>query len=305
MNEINLSILILVFLLLISALLIFIIYKLRSCDSDSKLVDDLQKLVGNNQDMITKNFGDLEGTVKTKLENFYDKIKDENNRSSESLSNMLNKISSIERTLTGTKSRGIAGEALLGLYLESSIKTGEVKKDLKIGTKIVEFAWKVSEGKYIPIDAKFPEIMTLVEEYDKSEDTVYQKSLSKKVKDKIAKEIVNIQKYQNQPNTIGNCILAVPPSVLQMSPELLSIGKESNVYLSSYKDVIIIAHLLAEQHHRFTAEGDIGAEKIRVEQLNSILEKIFSKSNTIDKGLKQISNANDEIKDEVTKSKRI
>lgn len=305
MNEINLSIPILVLLLLISALLIFIIYKLRSYDSDSKLVDDLQKLVGNNQDMITKNFGDLEGTVKTKLENFYDKIKDENNRSSESLSNMLNKISSIERTLTGTKSRGIAGEALLGLYLESSIKTGEVKKDLKIGTKIVEFAWKVSEGKYIPIDAKFPEIMTLVEEYDKSEDTVYQKSLSKKVKEKIAKEIVNIQKYQNQPNTIGNCILAVPPSVLQMSPELLSIGKESNVYLSSYKDVIIIAHLLAEQYHRFTAEGDIGAEKIRVEQLNSILEKIFSKSDTIDRGLKQISNANDEIKDEVTKSKRI
>lgn len=305
MNEINLSMLILTLLVLISALLIFIIYKLRSRDSNSKLADDLQKLVGNNQDMIAKNFGDLEGTIKTKLENFYDKIKDENNRSGESLTNMLNKISSIERTLTGTKSRGIAGEALLGLYLESSIKTGEVKKDLKIGTKIVEFAWKVSEGKYIPIDAKFPEIMALVEEYDKSEDTVYQKSLSKKVKDKIAKEIVNIQKYQNQPNTIGNCILAVPPSVLQMSPELLSIGKESNVYLSSYKDVIIIAHLLAEQHHRFTAEGDIGAEKIRVGQLNSILEKIFSKSNTIDKGLKQISNANDEIKDEVTKSKRI
>ena len=305
MNEINLSMLILTLLVLISALLIFIIYKLRSRDSNSKLADDLQKLVGNNQDMIAKNFGDLEGTIKTKLENFYDKIKDENNRSGESLTNMLNKISSIERTLTGTKSRGIAGEALLGLYLESSIKTGEVKKDLKIGTKIVEFAWKVSEGKYIPIDAKFPEIMALVEEYDKSEDTVYQKSLSKKVKDKIAKEIVNIQKYQNQPNTIGNCILAVPPSVLQMSPELLSIGKESNVYLSSYKDVIIIAHLLAEQYHRFTAEGDIGAEKIRVEQLNSILEKIFSKSDTIDRGLKQISNANDEIKDEVTKSKRI
>ena len=114
-----------------------------------------------------------------------------------------------------------------------------------------------------------------------------------------------IQKYQNQPNTIGNCILAVPSSALQMSPELLSIGKESNVYLSSYKDVIIIAHLLAEQHHRFTAEGDIGAEKIKVEQLNSILEKIFAKSDTIDRGLKQISNANDEIKDEVSKSKRI
>ena len=306
MPESNIStLLILVLLVLIFLLLIFIIYKIKLSSSESKLAENLQKLVGNNQDMIAKNFGELEGTVKTKLEDFYGKIKDENERSDRSLENMLNKISSIERTLTGTKSRGIAGEALLGLYLESSIKTGEVKKDLKIGTKIVEFAWKVNEGKYIPIDAKFPEIMTLVEEYDKSEDTAHQKSLSKKVKEKIKKEIENIQKYQNQPNTIGSCILAVPPSALQMSPELLSIGKEANVYLSSYKDVIIIAHLLAEQHHRFTAEGDIGAEKIKVEQLNSILEKIFAKSDTIDRGLKQISNANDEIKDEVSKSKRV
>lgn len=290
MPEIDIStLLILAFLVLISFLLIFIIYKIKSTD----------------QDKIVKNFGELEGTVKTKLMDFFDEIKKENERSEESLADMLDKMSSIERTLTGTKSKGIAGETLLGLYLESSIKTGEVKKDLKIGTKIVEFAWKVSEGKYIPIDAKFPEIKALVEEYDKSEDTVHKRSLSKKVKDKVKKEIENIQKYQNQPNTIGNCILAVPSSALEMSPELLSIGKESNVYLSSYKDVIIIAHLLAEQHHRFTAEGDIGAEKIKVEQLNSILEKIFSKSDTIDRGLKQISNANDEIKDEVSKSKRI
>ena len=49
--------------------------------------------------------------------------------------------------------------------------------------------------------------------------------------------------------------------------------EKDQIYLSSYKDVIIIAHLLAEQHHRFTAEGDIGAEKIKVEQLNSILAK--------------------------------
>ena len=290
MPEIDIStLLILAFLVLISFLLIFIIYKTKSTD----------------QDKIVKNFGELEGTVKTKLMDFFDEIKKENERSEESLADMLDKMSSIERTLTGTKSKGIAGETLLGLYLESSIKTGEIKKDLKIGTKIVEFAWKVSEGKYIPIDAKFPEIKALVEEYDKSEDTVHKRSLSKKVKDKVKKEIENIQKYQNQPNTIGNCILAVPSSALEMSPELLSIGKESNVYLSSYKDVIIIAHLLAEQHHRFTAEGDIGAEKIKVEQLNSILEKIFSKSDTIDRGLKQISNANDEIKDEVSKSKRI
>ena len=168
------TLLILALLVLISFLLIFIIYKIKSTD----------------QDKIVKNFGELEGTVKTKLTDFFSEIKKENERSEESLGNMLDKMSSIERTLTGTKSKGIAGEALLGLYLESSIKTGEVKKDLKIGTKIVEFAWKVSEGKYIPIDAKFPEIKALVEEHDKSEDTVHKKSLSKKVKDKVTSEML-------------------------------------------------------------------------------------------------------------------
>ena len=305
MPEIDLSKIILVLIVIVATLLIYILIKLNANNAESKNIHEIIKNIITSDDKLIKNFGDLEGTVKTKLENLYEKIKDENKRSDESLRNMLNKISSMEQTLTGTKTRGIAGEALLGLYLESSIKTGEVKKDLKMGTKTVEFAWKVSEGKYIPIDAKLPEIISLVEEYDKSEDTVRRKSLSKQVKDKIAKEIKNIKKYQNQSNTIGNCILAVPPSALQMSPELLSIGKDDNVYLSSYKDVIIIAHLLAEQHHRFTAEGDIGAEKIKVERLNSILEKIFTKSDTIDRGLKQISNANDEIKDEVSKSKRV
>jgi len=189
--------------------------------------------------------------------------------------------------------------------LETAIKTGEVKKNLNIGSKNVEFAWKINEGKYIPIDAKLPDIFSLVEEYDSSDDPELQKNLSKKVKDKVAKEITNIQKYQNQPNTINNCILAVPSSILDMSPELLGIGKERNVYLSSYENVEIIAHLLSEQYHRFTAEGDIGTEKMKVEQLISILEKIFNKTDTIDKALRQISNANNEIKDEASKSRRI
>ena len=256
-------------------------------------------------DTVIKEFGDLKGEIRTIMDGFGGKIKEENERSNANLTDTLKKMAAIQRVLTGTKSRGIAGEALLERYLETAIKTGEVKKNLNIGSKNVEFAWKVNEGKYIPIDAKFPDIFSLVEEYDSSDDPELQKNLSKKVKDKVAKEITNIQKYQNQPNTINNCILAVPSSVLDMSPELLGIGKERNVYLSSYEYVEIIAHLLSEQYHRFTAEGDIGTEKMKVEQLISILEKIFNKTDTIDKALRQISNANNEIKDEASKSKRI
>ena len=49
------TLLILALLVLISFLLIFIIYKIKSTD----------------QDKIVKNFGELEGTVKTKLTDFF------------------------------------------------------------------------------------------------------------------------------------------------------------------------------------------------------------------------------------------
>jgi DNA recombination protein RmuC len=144
-----------------------------------------------------------------------------------------------------------------------------------------------------------------VSQYENSKNTEEQKLLSKKIKDKVAKEILNIQKYQNQTNTIDNCILVIPPSILDMSPELVGIGKDSNVFVCSYKDVFPIAHILEEQYRRFNEEGDIGEYKKTIKQLDSILDKVISKTETLDRAIKQISNANDEIKDEVAKGKRL
>jgi DNA recombination protein RmuC len=90
-----------------------------------------------------------------------------------------------------------------------------------------------------------------------------------------------------------------------MSPELVGIGKDSNVFVCSYKDVFPIAHILEEQYRRFNEEGDIGEYKKTIKQLDSILDKVISKTETLDRAIKQISNANDEIKDEVAKGKRL
>ena len=117
-------------------------------------------------------------------------------------------------------------------------------------------------------------------------------------------------KLQDISNTIDSCILVVPPSVIDMVPELIGIGKDSNVFICSYKDVFPIAHILEEQYLRFNEDGDIGEYKKIVKQLNVILEKILSRTETLDRAIKQISNANDnlfpfEIKDEVSKGKRL
>ena len=259
----------------------------------------------SQQSGLATQISEMKGEIKgifTEIEKSRDRSEDKRDAK---LQDMSNTIDSFNRTISGTKTRGMVGESILKEALKNSIKAGVVKTELKIGSKNVEFAWDLGDGKYIPIDSKLPDIVPLVNQYENSKNTDEQKLLSKKIKDKVAKEILNIQKYQNQTNTIDNCILVIPPSILDMSPELVGIGKDSNVFVCSYKDVFPIAHILEEQYRRFNEEGDIGEYKKTVKQLDSILDKVISKTETLDRAIKQISNANDEIKDEVAKGKRL
>jgi DNA recombination protein RmuC len=259
----------------------------------------------SQQSGLATQISEMKGEIKgifTEIEKSRDRSEDKRDAK---LQDMSNTIDSFNRTISGTKTRGMVGESILKEALKNSIKAGVVKTELKIGSKNVEFAWDLGDGKYIPIDSKLPDIVPLVSQYENSKNTEEQKLLSKKIKDKVAKEILNIQKYQNQTNTIDNCILVIPPSVLDMSPELVGIGKDSNVFVCSYKDVFPIAHILEEQYRRFNEEGDIGEYKKTIKQLDSILDKVISKTETLDRAIKQISNANDEIKDEVAKGKRL
>jgi len=213
-------------------------------------------------------------------------------------------IDRFTKTILGTKQRGIVGESILSDVLNNSIKAGVVKKDLKIGSKSVEFAWDLGDGKYIPIDSKLPDVFELYEIYLTSPD-LEKVLLKKKIRDRIKKNILEIQKYQNQGNTIDNCILVVPNGVLDVCPEIVGDGRESRVFICSYTDVFPIAHLLHEQYLRMKEEGDVGKYKKMVEQLFGILEKVLTKTEVIDRAIITINNANMSVKEEVGKGRRI
>ena len=219
------------------------------------------------------------------------------------LQDMKHTVEVFTRTVSGTKTRGMVGEEVLRDVLHNSIQAGVIVTNLKIGGGEVEFAWKLDANKYIPIDAKLPDVFGLVERYNASSDPNEQKGCRKEIADKIKKEIKNIQKYQNQPNTIDNCMLVVPPAVLEIAPEIIAIGKESNVFVCTYKDVFPIAHVLEEQYLRLQEEGDIGKYKQMIKSLFNIIDKINAKTNTIKDAITQLTNANDSIREEISKGK--
>ncbi|QTA37565.1 DNA recombination protein RmuC [Thermosipho ferrireducens] len=219
------------------------------------------------------------------------------------IEDMKRMISMFAKTVSGTKTRGITGEILLKEALKDSIKVGLIKTNLKTQNGEVEFAWDLGDGKYIPIDSKLPDVFQLLEKYSKTEEISEREKIKKEIINKVKKQIQNVQKYQNLVNTIDSCILVVPEAILELAPELISLGKENNVFVCSYKDVFVIAHTLQDKYIRLKEEGDIGRYKQIIEILLQLMEKINKKTTAIDRAITQIRNANDEIKENVIRAK--
>ena len=64
------------------------------------------------------------------------------------LKDMSNTIDSFNRTISGTKT-SMVGESMLKETLHNSIKAGVIKTELRIGSKNMEFAWNLGDGKYM------------------------------------------------------------------------------------------------------------------------------------------------------------
>ncbi|MGJ8454476.1 DNA recombination protein RmuC [Pseudothermotoga sp. U03pept] len=211
------------------------------------------------------------------------------------LKDMRRIIEGFVHTVSGTKSRGQVGEMLLSEALSESIKVGTVVKDLPIGSMVVEFAWKLGDGRYIPIDSKLPDLSSLLQEFEESLEQKDREQKKKEIIQKIQREVENVKKYQNQPNTIDCCIMVVPSAVLEMAPELAAFAKKQNVFLCTHKEIFAVAHYL-EARHITTQQDEAGRYKHLVQTLLNIFEQIEQKSNSLERAVKQMTNANSEIR---------
>lgn len=216
---------------------------------------------------------------------------------------MSRMISTFTRAVTGTKTRGMVGEEQLREVLLHCIKSGIVVCNLKTDSGEVEFAWNLEDGKYIPIDCKLPDVFELIDKYIKSDEFEEQKEIKRNIIDKIKKQIGNIQKHQNQSNTIDSCILVVPEGILEIAPEIVSLGQEKHVFICSYRDVFPVAYVLSEKYNHFKEEGDIGIYRQIITSLFQIIDNINAKTDSIQRGITIITNANNEIKTEIVKAK--
>jgi DNA recombination protein RmuC len=91
------------------------------------------------------------------------------------MANLASDVGGLKRALTNVKSRGVMGEAQLGMLLQQFLEAEQYAANVKVKPRsgeTVEYAVKLPEGEggftWLPIDAKFPleDYQRLLDAYD-------------------------------------------------------------------------------------------------------------------------------------------
>ncbi|HFI0418955.1 DNA recombination protein RmuC [Streptococcus suis] len=165
----------------------------------------------------------LEKTLQTRLQASFETVSkqlESVNRGLGEMQTVARDVGSLNKVLSGTKTRGIMGELQLGQIIEDILTPSQYEREFATvsgSSERVEYAVKLpgrTEGDYIylPIDSKFPlaDYYRLEEAYesgDKDQIDLHRKNLLAAIK-RFAKDIQN--KYLNPPETTNFGVLFLP-----------------------------------------------------------------------------------------------
>ncbi|HEL1579616.1 TPA: DNA recombination protein RmuC [Streptococcus suis] len=165
----------------------------------------------------------LEKTLQTRLQASFETVSkqlESVNRGLGEMQTVARDVGSLNKVLSGTKTRGIMGELQLGQIIEDILTPSQYEREFATvsgSNERVEYAVKLpgrTEGDYIylPIDSKFPlaDYYRLEEAYesgDKDQIDLHRKNLLAAIK-RFAKDIQS--KYLNPPETTNFGVLFLP-----------------------------------------------------------------------------------------------
>lgn len=165
----------------------------------------------------------LEKTLQTRLQASFEMVSkqlESVNRGLGEMQTVARDVGSLNKVLSGTKTRGIMGELQLGQIIEDILTPSQYEREFATvsgSSERVEYAVKLpgrTEGDYIylPIDSKFPladyyRLEDAYESGDKDQIDFHRKNLLAAIK-RFAKDIQS--KYLNPPETTNFGVLFLP-----------------------------------------------------------------------------------------------
>ncbi len=270
--------------------------KLRLLQEDNaKKLDQMRATVDEKlHDTLEKRLGESFKLVSERLELVHKGLGE--------MQTLASGVGDLKKVLTNVKTRGTWGEIQLGNLLEQILTLEQYAKNVitrKGSNDRVEFAIKLPEGVWLPIDAKFPQedYQKLIEAQEQANPVLIEE-LGKQLEIRIKSEAKDIkEKYIDPPNTTDFGIMFLPieglfaevlrrPGLVELLQREYRVAVTGPTTLAAFLNSLQIGfRTLAIQKRSSEVWNLLGAVKTEFGKFGDILEKTHKKlqeaSNTI------------------------
>jgi DNA recombination protein RmuC len=209
----------------------------------------------------------------------------------------------LETVLAGTKSRGIAGENILGAIL-AQLPAELRETNLTINNKPVEFALRLPHGRLLPIDSKWPALSQL-ERLQEAEDPTLRRALADEIQGEVKKKIREVTKYLDPDRTIQLGVLAVPDAVFDLCVEAHVEAFKQGVIIISYTQAIPYLLSLLQVVWRFGTEIDTARLSQALTTIADALEKMDNEvDGRLSRTITQLQNSREDLKAHLSRARQ-
>jgi DNA recombination protein RmuC len=201
----------------------------------------------------------------------------------------------LETVVAGSSSRGAAGESLLARAL-GQLPPDLLAHDVAFGSRVVEFALRLPDGRYLPVDSKWTSVASL-DALESALDPAERRQLHAEVARDLRTKIREMGKYVDPERTMSMAVLAIPDAVHGATLDMHAEGWHAGVLVVPYSlalPVVLMAYRLALRYGA-TVDTEALVSRLHVvdESLRHIEEEVEGR---LSRGLVQVQNARDALR---------
>jgi DNA recombination protein RmuC len=210
----------------------------------------------------------------------------------------------LEAVLSGSSSRGAAGENILARAL-AQLPPDLLAVNAAFGAKVVEYALRLPGGRLLPIDSKWTGVSAL-EDLDGEDDPRERRRLADQVGRDLRCRIREMGKYLDPERTLSLGLLAVPDAVCEAVPEALGDGYRMGVVVVPYS--LALPYVLAVYRLALRFGCAIDTEQL-AGRLGALEEALRRSSEEVEsrlsRALVQIENSRDALRGHLAAAARL
>lgn len=208
----------------------------------------------------------------------------------------------MERLFAGSYSRGRGGENLLAAAL-AEFPQEMLVRNFTIGGRVCEFALRMSDGKVLPIDSKWPG-GGLLSGLEAAQTPEEQEVVRRQIERAVCARLKEVAAYIDPSLTLPMAVTAVPDGAFACLRKAHDLARQLRVVIVSYS--LALPYLLSLWHLHRTYTREIDGEQLlaRVRDVTDCLLQMSERIEShLSKGLTMAQNAAGEMKTLVSAAK--